>query len=206
MHLSLHYGAGVILATIFYIIFPEENGWQFGLIVLFSVIPDFDILYLLKSKEKNHRMFFPHSIYFSGIILLLALITSQWWLFFCGFGALFHVGIDMLDWGTNLWFTKRIIGPRFLLKREEWDIVPELMQKEWSPKWFFVKRYFSSIPFQAIEILTGIGMILCFVFLIPTYWYYVFGYVITLGYHLFEFFELQYRSKHQKSRYKLVNH
>ncbi|MHA1672146.1 MAG: hypothetical protein ACTSYI_00835, partial [Promethearchaeota archaeon] len=170
------------------------------------VISDFDILLLIKSKEKNHRMFFSHSIFFSGTILLLALLTSQWWLFFCGIGALIHVCIDMMDWGTNLLFTKRIIGPRFLLKRDEWDNVPGLMKKEFAPKYFFVKRYFGSIPFQLLEILAGLGMILCFVFLVPSYWYAVFGYVLVLGYHLFEFFELRYRTKHQKSRYKLVNH
>ncbi len=206
MHLTFHYSVGIILASIFQIIFPEEKGWQFGLIVFFSVISDFDIIYLIKSKEKNHRMFFPHSIYFSGIILLLAILTLQWWMLFCGIGALFHVCVDMMDWGTNLLFTKRLIGPRFLLKKEEWDIVPELMRKEYDPKWFFVKRYFNSIPFQLIEILTGLGMILCFVFVIPQYWYFGFGYLLTLGYHLFEFFELRYRSRNRKSRYQLVNH
>lgn len=205
MHLSFHYAIGVIFASIYSLIFPTE-GWQFGLITIFSVIPDFDIIYLMFTKEKNHRMFFTHSVYFSLIFLVLGVILMKWWLIFCGIGALVHVFIDLMDWGTNFLFTKRLFGPRLLLAKDEWDKVPELMAKEFDPKWFFVLRYFKSIFFQTFEIIAGVSVIILFIFIVPEYWYFIFGYILTLGYHLFEYFELRYRSIHQKTRFSLIKH
>ncbi|MHA1888718.1 MAG: hypothetical protein DRO88_03985 [Promethearchaeia archaeon] len=205
MHLSFHYGFGIIFASLMTIFMPL-TWWQYGLITFFSVLPDFDILYLLKSTQKNHRMFFTHSLYLSLIILIVGLIFGKIWIICCGIVLFLHVFVDLFDWGTNFFFNGRIVGPRLLLTKDEYDRVPELMKKEVDHKWFFVKRYFYNRGCQLAEIIIGVLTLLLLFLLTPEYWYFIFGYILTMGYHLFEFLELRYRNKYKRSRFRLVNH
>ncbi|MCF2141524.1 MAG: hypothetical protein K9W44_15830 [Candidatus Lokiarchaeota archaeon] len=205
MHLSFHYAIGIIFTSLISLFVPLV-WWQYGVIVFFSVISDFDIVYLIWSSQKNHRMFFTHSIYFSILVLLIGFAFAKFWIIACGIVAILHVGADLFDWGTNLFFSGHIIGPRLLLARDELDRVPELMAQEVDHKWFFVKRYFNSFWCQFAEILAGVSMILSITLITPDFWYFIFGYILALGYHLFEFFELRYRSIHNRARFQLVNH
>ncbi|MHA1584051.1 MAG: metal-dependent hydrolase [Promethearchaeota archaeon] len=194
MHVSFHYAFGVILAGLGKLFFNLPL-WMLIVIILLSIIPDIDYILSRNAPNHNHRMLLTHSIYIPLVLIILGFIISQPVLWIGGLGYLSHVCFDLLDWGTNLFMTGKIIGIRILLDKKERAIVPELMKKEIKPKWFFVRRYFSSIIILSIEIITGLGMLSVLIWLIPQYWYLIFGYILVGTLHLTEFVYLRFQCK-----------
>ena len=156
MHLSFHWAIGMIIASLSSINI-SMNFWLFGFIVLCAVFADFDIILRKHAIDNNHRMLFTHSIYIPLILIIFGILFSQTILIFGGISYLAHIFADLLDWGTNLFFTGKIYGPRFLLQKDERNRVKELMYKEENPAFFFVKRYYQSTLMISLEIIAIIS-------------------------------------------------
>lgn len=192
MHVSTHFAIGVIFGIIFSQIYPmATTWWSFGIIILGALIADSDYIFSKFAPDHNHRMLPTHSIYFPLLLILIGVLIPNPLVVTVALAYLSHPLIDLLDWGTNCFLTGKIVGPRILLDKTEYLIVPQLMHQEKYPKWFFVKRYYHSKFVLGLEILAFISMVLGIWLLTPQYWYFLFGYFFVLGLHLYEYFTLQ---------------
>ena len=192
MHVSFHYAVGVIVALLFSQVFPAAaTWWSFGIIVLGAIIADSDYIFSKFAPDRNHRMLLTHSIFFPLPMIILGLILRNSLIVTASLAYLTHPIIDLLDWGTNCFLNGKIVGPRVLLAKKEYLIVPQLMHQEKYPKWFFVNRYYHSKLVLGLEILAFLSMFLGIWLLTPQYWYFLFGYFLVLGLHLYEYFTLQ---------------
>ena len=195
MHISFHFAVGVIMAILFALLYPAATtGWSFGIVVLGAIIADSDYIFSKFAPDRNHRMLLTHSIYFPIPMIFIGLFMQNPLVVAASLAYLTHPIIDLFDWGTNCFLTGKIIGPRILLAKTEYRIVTQLMHQEKYPKWFFVKRYYHSKIILGLEILAFLSMILGLGILTPQYWYFIFGYFLVLGLHVFEYFTLQKRT------------
>ncbi|UYP47864.1 hypothetical protein NEF87_004149 [Candidatus Lokiarchaeum ossiferum] len=205
MHSSVHWGLGIIIAGITSL-YISVNFWIVGLIILSSIFADFDIFLRKYAQNGNHRMLFTHSIYLPMILILIGFLSSKIVIIVMGFSYLIHILIDLLDWGTNALFTNRIFGIRFLLKRDEHLRVPEIIDQEKIPQWFFVKRYYNSVIMIGIEVFVSIIMFITLFLYIPQFWYFLAGYFLTMIFHISEYLELKHLSQGGSPRIKLLKH
>jgi len=75
MHINSHFSIGVILASILNYYF-NFNLINFSIIILFSFICDFDVLFSKYAKDYNHRLLISHSIIPSIIIIFLGYLLN----------------------------------------------------------------------------------------------------------------------------------
>ena len=205
MHSSVHYGLGIIFAGITSLLIPI-NFWIVAIIILSAIFADFDIFLKNYAQDGNHRMLLTHSIYLPILLLVIGIISSSIIIIMAGISYFLHIVIDLLDWGTNVFYTKKIYGVRILLKKDEYFRVKELMHQEKIPQWFFVKRYYRSYAMILIEIGVSLGMFMVIFVYIPQFWYFIGGYIFTLTFHLVEYFELKHISAGGSPRIKLLKH
>lgn len=190
MHITFHYAIGVICAAILSRLTPLSP-LLFCLVIAASIFPDLDIIFSKFALNLNHRMLITHSLYFPLILFLFGIVLDNIILIFIGISYFSHVFVDLLDWGTNFFYNGKIYGFRFLLKKEEYDHVPELLQREKIKKWFFVRRYYHSKLTFLLEISIVVIMGLVLLLMAPNFWYFVFGYPITLSFHIMEYYYIQ---------------
>ena len=151
-------------------------------------------------------MLFTHSIYIPLVLLLIGFISSEIVIIVMGFSYFIHILIDLLDWGTNALFSNKIFGIRFLLKKDEYTKVKELMNQEKIPQWFFVKRYYNSYIMIGIEVFVSALMFTTLFIYIPQFWYFLGGYFFTMIFHIGEYLELKHQSQGGSPRIKLLKH
>ncbi len=184
MHINSHFAVGVIIASIFNYFF-HFNLMEFSIIVSFSFICDFDIFFSKFAKDNNHRMLITHSIIPSLIILILGFIFNWIVLILSGISYFIHILIDTLDWGTNIfYFTKKQVGLKFLISKEEFENLSDYLSKYNNPASFFDEKYYSNKIYLSIEVCLFILMITFIVI-------YAFEFIlITLLYIPFIYFHL----------------
>jgi hypothetical protein len=190
MHLTFHYAIGVILAGILYLIQPI-NEIIFGFIIIMAMFPDLDFLFSKFAPDNNHRMLITHSLLVPVLIIILSAIFNNLILLFSGLAYFSHVVIDLVDWGNNFLGLGRLMGIRILIAPEERGNVLELLKQEKIPKWFFVRRYYQSPLIFVGELVGFLGMLSIFTLITPNRWYYIFGYILVLGVHLYEYYSLK---------------
>lgn len=205
MHANVHFAVGVIIASVSNYILSNINGFlqnliEFGIIIIFALGADFDILFvsLLKNidEDRGHRFFITHSIYpFVAILIFgisLAISLSYHIIWICSLVYLSHLMLDCIDGGINLFYTERIYG-LFLLTRKEKHLflgIKRALDKEREKNPYFMDlRYFNNPIILCMEILISVaGLISLLVFAI-SYWYVYFGYFLLLAYHLNFYFK-----------------
>ncbi len=190
MHINLHYGIGIITASICHI-FLQINLFEFIIIILSAFLIDFDIFFSKFAKDHNHRNLFTHSIWPGCIILILGIIFFNLLLIICGVSLLIHVSIDTLDWGTNLFYTGKTIGLKCLISPEEYKNIDEILSNYKVAHSFFVFRYYNNNGCRIAEISVFILMILTTLFLASEFWYFIPIYFFFLGIHLYEYKKLK---------------
>ncbi len=206
MHINVHFGIGLIIASITNY-FTQLNIFTFSFIVLCGFISDFDIIFKKYAKDHNHRMLITHSIYPSLIIIIIGIIFSELWVIMGGIAYFCHIMIDLIDWGTNFFFNKKMFGLRILLTPEERiDLSHVINDKSPNRQLFFVQRYYHSKLIIFLEIIIGISMFIAlFVFSI-NYWYFLFGYIFFFAFHLSEYIGLKNRKMGKKTKIPLMKH
>ena len=117
-----------------------------------------------------------------------------------------HILIDLLDWGTNAFYTNKMFGLRILLTPDERIDLSHVINDKENRQFFFVHRYYSSKLMIFLEILIGISMFIAlFVFAI-NYWYFIFGYLFFFAFHFSEYIELKNRKMGKKMKIPLIKH
>jgi hypothetical protein len=196
---------GIIIASLthYYI---QLNFFTFSFIVLCGFISDFDIIFKKHAKDHNHRMLITHSIYPSLIIIIIGILLNSIWVLMGGIAYFCHILIDLIDWGTNFLYNKKMFGFRLLLSPEERIDLSHVINDKKNRQFFFVQRYYSSKLMIFLEIIIGISMFIAlFVFSI-NYWYFLFGYIFFFAFHFSEYIELKNRKKGTKTRIPLIKH
>ena len=209
MHINVHFGMGIIIASLTNYFIPL-NIFTFSFIVLCSFILDFDIIFKKHAKDQNHRMLISHSIYPSLIIIIIGIIIgiifNEIWVLMGGIAYFCHILIDLIDWGTNFFYNKKMFGLRILLTPEERIDLSHVINDKENRQFFFVQRYYSSKLMIFLEIIIGISMFIAlFVFSI-NYWYFLFGYIFFFAFHFSEYIELKNRKMGKKTRIPLIKH
>ena len=207
MHINVHFGIGLIIASVTHY-FIQLNFLTFSFIVLCGFISDFDIIFKKYAKDHNHRMLITHSVYISLIIIIIGIIFNEIWVLMGGIAYFFHILIDLIDWGTNFFYNKKMLGLRILLTPEERIDLSHVINDESSINrlFFFVQRYYLSKLMIFLEIIIGISMFIAlFVFAI-NYWYFLFGYIFFFAFHFLEYIELKNRKMGKKTGIPLIRH
>jgi len=208
MHTTVHYASGLILASICHALL-EFNFWVFACVVASPLIPDIDIVFSKFAKDHNHRLLFTHSLYPPFIILLIGFITQNSWILICGVGYLLHLSFDLIDWGTNIFFTGKLYGLKKLLNPQERKTYNLQEFKIGKDPWFFFDRYYTSAITILFEIVCPlIGTILLFFYAVE-YWYFIFGYITVFIFHLTLYLESQRLKQGKELRiraYKIILH
>ncbi len=158
MHINSHFAVGVIIASYLNFFLPF-NIFEFLIIILFSFICDFDVLFSKFAIDNNHRMLITHSIIPSLIIIVLGLLINWVVLIISGFVYLIHIIIDSFDWGTNFfYFKKRQVGLKFLISKEEFEKISDYLSKYKNPASFFDNKYYSNKISLITEVILFILM------------------------------------------------
>ena len=205
MHANFHFAVGVIIASVSNYILSNVTGFlltliEFGIIIIFALGADFDILFVLLLKnideDRGHRFFITHSIYpFVAILIFgisLAISLSYHIIWICSLAYLSHLILDCIDGGINLFYTERYYG-LFLLTRNEKHLflgIKRALDKEREKNPYFMDvRYYNNTIILGLEILISFaGLIFLLVFAID-YWYVYFGFFLLLAYHLNFYFK-----------------
>jgi hypothetical protein len=196
MHINVHFGIGVIIASIFNYLFGFTF-LEFFFVLMGAFICDFDIFLSKYALENNHRLLITHSIIPGIIILILGLIFNLFFVTISGFSYIIHIIIDTFDWGTNFfYFQKKQVGPKLLISREEFDNISKYLQQYKNPQSFFDERYYRCKLCIVMEILVFITMLLSLIFLAMGYFLVILIYFLFLVFHLYNHFTLRKIESH----------
>ncbi|MFX1310138.1 MAG: hypothetical protein ACFE9M_06975 [Promethearchaeota archaeon] len=198
MHINVHIAIGVIITSFLHYFF-NFTVLEFVLIVIFSFICDFDIFLSKYAKDNNHRLLITHSIFPSIVVIIIGYILNWSALIISGFSYSFHIFIDTLDWGTNIfYFQKKQIGFKLLISKEEFENLPKYLAKYKVPASFFDEKYYNNKICLGVEIVLFILMIIFIVLFAPQYIILVLLYFIGLYFHLQRHFTLKKIEKNNK--------
>lgn len=198
MHINVHIAIGVITTSFLHYFF-NFTVLEFVLIVIFSFICDFDIFLSKYAKDNNHRLLITHSIFPSIVVIIIGYILNWSALIISGFSYSFHIFIDTLDWGTNIfYFQKKQIGFKLLISKEEFENLPKYLAKYKVPASFFDEKYYNNKICLGVEIILFILMIIFIVLFAPQYIILVLLYFIGLYFHLQRHFTLKKIEKNNK--------
>ena len=191
IHINCHFAIGIIIAS-FTHYFLRITLFEFGLIVIFSFIMDFDVLFSKRAKDHNHRMLITHSI-IPGIIISIIGVLFNWQIIFiCGIAYFIHILIDTFDWGTNFFgFHEKPFGPKFLITKEELKNLNEILANYKVKKSFFDFRYYQNRVIISLEIILTVLMILVNVVLAFEYIFIILIYVPFFFFHMIVYFHLK---------------
>jgi hypothetical protein len=160
MHINSHFAVGVIFASILNH-FYSFSLTEFIIIILFSIICDFDVFFAKFAPNHNHRMLISHSIIPSLLIILLGIVLNLQVVTFSGIAYSIHVIIDTFDWGTNFfYFDKKILGLKLLISKEEAENLPEHLSKFKRAESFFDLKYYNNKVNLGIEVMLFILMVI----------------------------------------------
>lgn len=205
MHINVHVGLGIILATIAGQ-FIDLTFWSFGFIIFFSIFPDFDIVFKKYAFEKNHRNLFTHSIYLALIMLIFGLIFNSELVLFGGIGYIIHLITDTFDWGCDLFYQKKNFGLSLLLSNEERENLLSILENYKIHQFFFIERYYHSNWVIVTEIIIFLTMSYLIFFIVAQFWYFIFLYFIALTVHFIEYFEVKHQNGGGQQRFRLIPH
>ena len=191
VHINIHFGVGIIVASVFNHLL-ELNFLEFFLVVVFSFICDFDILFSNYALDSNHRMLISHSILPSIIITVLGVIFNWIILIIGGLSYSLHVIIDTFDWGTNFfYFKKKQVGLKLLITKEEFANISMHLSQYKKPGSFFDKKYYGNKGIILTEVIIFISMIMLISIFAFRYFLLIVIYFIFLGFHLHRHFKLK---------------
>ena len=158
MHINSHFAVGIIIAS-FLNFYLEFELIEFLLVLSFSFICDFDVLFTKFAKDNNHRMLITHSIIPSVIIIFIGCIFHWVTLIISGFAYLIHIVIDTIDWGTNFfYFNHKQVGFKLLISKEEFNNLSQYLSKYKNPASFFDNKYYNNKVCLVSEVLLFIFM------------------------------------------------
>ena len=196
IHINVHFGIGVIIASIFHHIF-YFSFLEFTIIVIFSFIMDFDIFFSKYARDHNHRMLITHSIIPSIILLIVGLIFLSPFLLVCALAYFIHALIDTFDWGTNfLGFHKKPWGAKLLITKEELENLDKHLSNFKVKKSFFDFKYYSNKVILFIEISVAFFMLLFIILFALEYIIITLLYIPFLLFHLLGFLHLKRIESH----------
>ena len=199
MHINIHFAVGVIFASILNYFF-NFTVLEFVLIVFFSFICDFDVVFNKYTKDHNHRLLITHSIIPSIVIIIIGYILNLPALILGGFSYSIHIFIDTLDWGTNFfYFQKKQVGFRLLISKEEIENLPKYLAKYRVPASFFDEKYYSNKICLVVEVIIFILMVFFIVIFALKYIFMILLYFLGLYFHLQRHFTLKKIEKNHKA-------
>ena len=205
MHVNVHFAVGVLIASVSNYILNYFSGIpptliEFGIIIVFALGADFDILliFLMKKvdEDRGHRFYITHSIYpFVAILIFgisMAASFSYHIIWICSLAYLSHLGLDCIDGGINLFYTERYYG-LFLLTRKEKHLflgIKRALDKEREKNPYFMDvRYYNNSIILSLEVLISVAAFISLLAFAIDYWYFYFGFFLLLGYHLNYYFK-----------------
>ncbi len=160
MHINTHFAIGIIIASIFNVIY-HFTLLEFSFIVICGFIMDFDIFFTKYARDGNHRMLISHSILPGLCILFIGLLIFSPVIILGGLTYIIHITIDTLDWGTNFFgIHKKPFGPKFLISKDELEKLDEILSQYKIKKSFFDFRYYSKKIIIAIELILLVLMVI----------------------------------------------
>lgn len=190
MHINVHYAIGIIIASISHF-FLNLTLLEYSFIVFSAFIIDIDIIFSKFDKENNHRNLITHSIWPGVAVLIIGSLLFNQTLTICGISLILHAFIDTFDWGTNLFYTGKTIGPKFLISREEFENIDEVLSEYKVKHSFFVFRYYESKAIIITEIIFFALMVITGFLLATVYWYLMLLFFFFLGFHFYEYKKLK---------------
>lgn len=121
-----------------------------------SVFIDGDILLKIFFKERNHRRYVTHSILFWFILGVIFYLSKVYYLYFFTIGVMFHLLLDLVDWGLPLipHLPNQKLTPH-LLKRDDDE----------NRKKAYINIYWKNKIILLIEIILLISGVTAFIFL-----------------------------------------
>jgi len=191
LHINVHFGVGVIIASLSHYFF-HLTLFEFLMIIGCSFIMDFDIFLSKFAPDNNHRMLLSHSM-IPGVVLIIIGAFLGWpALSLSGIAYTIHSIIDTFDWGTNLLgFQKKPWGSKFLISKEELENLDEILTKYKIKKSFFDFRYYANRVVLIVEVLVAILMIVFIYLFAFKYILVVLLYIPFLLFHISEFLHLK---------------
>ncbi|MFW9895679.1 MAG: hypothetical protein ACFFD7_07735 [Candidatus Thorarchaeota archaeon] len=196
MHINVHFGIGVIIASIFNYFF-KFTFLEYFLVLMGAFICDFDIFFSNYALENNHRLLITHSVIPGVIILIIGLVFNLFFVIISGLNYIIHIIIDTFDWGTNIfYFQKKQVGLKFLISKEEFDNISKYLEEYKNPQSFFDKRYYGSKVCLILEALVFIVMIFCLAFFAMGFFIVILIYFLFLAFHLYNHFVLKKIESH----------
>ncbi|MGQ4913442.1 MAG: metal-dependent hydrolase [Candidatus Asgardarchaeia archaeon] len=173
MNPSAHMAIGIILSSILLWLFQIDTSIVF-LIVLGSIMPDFDFILSSHAPNKNHRMLVTHTPVFWLLMLCLSVFFQNF--FFLAGAAIIHILFDTIDWGVMVTypFSKKLNS--HLLPEPPKNILSKNMLQ--SQCWFF-KTYFSNKLILMIEVVSWcVATALSLIFIFELWLYFIFYEVV----------------------------
>jgi len=165
---------------------------EFGLIVLFSFISDFDVFLSNFQKDNNHRMLITHSIIPGIILCIVGIFVLYPILLIGGISYILHVSIDTFDWGTNfLGFHQELWGPKLLITKDEQLNLESYLSQYNNPSSFFDFKYYNNKVCLFIEGFLFTLMLFFLIIFSLEYILLTFGYFPLLLFHLCKHYALK---------------
>ncbi|MHA1376865.1 MAG: metal-dependent hydrolase [Candidatus Helarchaeota archaeon] len=187
MHMNVHSAVGIIMSLLLSVYLSE---FQILLFIGVSIIIDFDFLFSKYAKNHNHRRLITHTYIpyiisiLIGLILLLLNLTEFWMYFFLiGVAGVFHVSLDLVDWGIMLLFPfKREIKGGFLSISEDFR-----GKNDRIPHCYFIIAYYKSKIIRFLEISIASLALLMILIVDINFIYIMLVYVGLLLLHVYQY-------------------
>ena len=146
MLVTAHFFSGVAIFALlsgFHIV-PWHLTWL-SLIILCSIIPDFDVVIC-----KMHRSKFTHTPFFWACVLIVIVLGTTWSMWIITIPIFFHLFLDTLDYGLMILypFSRKKHGVAVLGKETSSEIKP--MLSYWT-------AYLSNRRLVCAELVTGLA-------------------------------------------------
>ena len=186
MQINAHFSMGIILAFLIKIWFlPNLSFFEIAFVIFVSVIIDFDFLFSSFLSDHNHRRLPTHGILLYFILLIIGIgffyFHVNYPLLFA-LAGLFHVGLDLIDWGTALLSpirTHLLVG----------GILPPPPSNDGTetPQCYFTMVYYGSRTMIILEIAIFLLSVILILLIDFIYLYLLIGYFVILILYLFHY-------------------
>ncbi|MHA1732315.1 MAG: hypothetical protein ACTSU5_10240 [Promethearchaeota archaeon] len=161
-HFDVHFATGCVLASIGNIagLIPLEPAvWgipffsiPFNLVVACAVVLDFDYALAIPLGVENHRRLFTHSAWPGVVALACGAVFGSATVLFCGVALLVHVGLDAVDWGTNLLGDGKVRGPAVVMAARSASDLKAVLGEFEKPRCYFVCAWYRHRGMQALTV------------------------------------------------------
>ena len=130
---------------------------EFLLALCGSFIQDFDLFLYKYAPNGNHRALPTHSIWPGIAMIMIGGVFGGPWIIVAGLNSILHILLDTLDWGVAFFGTKKLLGPKILVRGL--TVNPKVLAEKYTLRGcFFTLRWFRNPWMKVLEVGSIVGL------------------------------------------------